>query len=174
MRRHLSKLLVIAALVIIAGISAALMRRGKSAPPAPVPDVPLEFVRVNPTYPFPFPNLSMAEKLKFDIAWAAASAPAILQGKKITWSWSVDLDLQMAVIQYCSFAGRPAYLETSIRANKVGALDFAAITAGGITKDFEKAMKTNQIAFVRDHTNGVWIMSTAHEPSFRHSLAAAH
>lgn len=155
----MDKRLAIVAIILIAVATLALIRRGTTPPPTTAPDLPLEFVQVNPT--FPFPNLSMTDKLKFDIAWAAASAPAIMQGKKITWSGPAGCNLSAAIIQYCGFSGKTAYLETSIRTNNVGPIDFAAITPAGITKAFEKAMKTNQTAFVRDHTNGIWIMSAA-------------
>ncbi len=169
-----NKRVAIVACVVLTVVAVAVIGRGhRRRAPNAVLEPPLDFVRVDSliqrTNPIPRP----VERLKYDIAYAEAFSSGAIQGKKITWSASADVPLTAVLHQYCDFAGQPVYVQTSLRKTKLGALHFAALTTRGLISDFERAMKTNQLVFVRDKTNGVWIMHTTNEPAFRGSLASA-
>lgn len=169
-----NKRVAIVGCVVLAAVAVAVIGRDhRHRAPNPGVELPLEFVRVDSLIQRTNPTFRPVERLKYDIAYAEAFSSGAIQGKKITWSASADVPLSAVLHQYCDFAGQPVYVETSMRKTTLGALNFAALTTRSLISEFERAMKTNQIVFVRDKTNGVWIMHTNNEPAFRRSLASA-
>ena len=129
-------------------------------------ELPVSFVPVNPGVTYTSKEEEVMKTLEYRIAYAKAWTVGALKGNKMNWSGSYA-PLAMHLVSYRDFVGQSVFVGGDVRFDKVGVFNFSALTTSGLARDFEEAMKTNQIVFVKDKTNAVWVMHATNELAFR-------
>jgi hypothetical protein len=96
------------------------------------------------------------------------------QGRKYTWTFSLRAPVGRVLEGYRSWVDRPVFVGRDVESTVLDNFQLSARTHPGMLNCFEQMLSTNQIVFVRDRTNAVWVMHATNELAFRRKFGLKH